>query len=103
ATTKPTSGHATFDLVCPAGADTSCAGTVAVMTKGAKPSRLLRGSFTMPAGDGARESLSVSGALFKSLARTHSLKVLVTTVAHDAGGHHATKSVTVTLTYAATG
>ena len=104
--TESASGAVAVKISCPA-TESSCAGTVTLRTSGAvvasarKPRAavlsLASGSFTVPGGKVKTITLHLSAKARALLAKSHSLRIRVTIVAHDPAGVTHTTQVVVTL------
>jgi PKD repeat protein len=99
------SGALTVKLSCPAG-ESTCAGNVTLRTlsavlaaakRKASVLTLASGSFTVPGGKVGSVTLHLSGKARKLLARSHTLRVRATILAHDPAGATHTTVTSITL------
>lgn len=92
-TIKVRKGAATITISCPATAQGSCAGALALKAKLKGKLRRIGGKrVELAAGSSARVKVRLSRAALKQLAKTRKLKATVTAVTHDARGANATST-----------
>jgi hypothetical protein len=96
-------GSVVVTVTCPTG-ETGCVGTLTLKTLTAVSAKakkailtLASGSFNVAGGGSSKVTLHLSGKAKTLLARSHTLRALAVTVAHDTAGVSRTVKTTVTL------